>query len=202
MRRRGHRIGNGIGNGSDGAATGESLDEELIAQRAVVDLAAFAPLYRQYLPEILALCTRRVGNQTDAEDLAAEVFRKTLANLTTFHGGSFRKWLYTIAINTLRDHAARPAPPTELFAAFSDPAPGPEELALRAVSDNEVRAALARLPEACQLVIELRSQGYHCDEVAATVGHDAAWVRLTHHRAMERLARDLGVVRQRRMRHG
>ncbi|HEY7035418.1 MAG TPA: sigma-70 family RNA polymerase sigma factor [Thermomicrobiales bacterium] len=196
------RRGHSNGHDADDPASGEPLDEELVALRSILDPAAFAPLYRRYLPEILALCTRRLGNQSDAEDATGEIFRKALAKRDTFHGGSFRKWLYTIAINTLRDHADRPAPPVELFATFSDPAPGPEELALQAVGDAEVRVALARLPEEWQLVVELRNQGYRCAEVAAAVGHDADWVRLTHHRALERLARDLGVVRQRRVRHG
>jgi RNA polymerase sigma factor (sigma-70 family) len=135
-------------------------------------------------------------------DATAEVFRKALAKLGTFHGGSFRRWIYTIAINTLRDHAARPLPPVELFETFPDPAAGPEELALQAAADDEVRAALARLPDEWQVVVELRSQGYRCAEVATAVGRDADWVRLTHHRAIERLARDLGVARQRRVRHG
>jgi RNA polymerase sigma factor (sigma-70 family) len=198
MWRRGHRNG----HQSDDPASGEPIDEELVALRSILDPAAFAPLYRRYLPEILALCTRRLGNRCDAEDAAAEIFRKAFAKRDTFHGGSFRKWLYTIAINSLRDHAARPTPPAELFETVSDPAPGPEELALRAVSDAEIRIALARLPDEWQLVVELRTQGYPCAEVAVAVGRDADWVRLTHHRALERLARDLGVARQRRVRHG
>jgi len=179
-------------------AEGESLDEELTALRSILDPAAFEPLYHRYLPEILALCRRRLGNQQDAEDAAADVFRKVLAKRDTFHGGSFRKWIYTVTLNTLRDHAARPFPPTELFDSYSDPLPGPEELALRAVSDDEVRVALARLPDDWQLVVELRAQGYRCAEVAPAVGRDADWVRLTHHRAMQRLARDLGVARHSR----
>src|SRR5262245_35704103 len=112
----------GRGNGSIDAA-GDLLDEEQTALRAALDPVAFAPLYRRYLPEILALCGRRLGNRADAEDATSEVFRKALANLHTFRGGSFRAWLYTIAVNTLRDHAARPAPPSELFETYPDPAP-------------------------------------------------------------------------------
>jgi RNA polymerase sigma factor (sigma-70 family) len=198
MWRRGRRNG----HDSVDSSSGQPLDEELIALRSILDPAAFAPLYRRYLSEILALCTRRLADRADVEDATAEIFRKAFAKRDTFHGGSFRKWLYTIAINTLRDHADRPTPSTELFETFADPAPGPEELALRAVSDDEVRRALARLPDDWQLVVEMRNQGFPCAEVAAAVGRDADWVRLTHHRALERLARDLGVTRQRRSRRG
>ncbi len=180
---------------------GDPLDEELAALGAIGNPAAFAPLYHRYLPEILGFCRRRLGNQHDAEDATADVFRKALAKRDTFRGGSFRAWIYTIAVNTLRDAAARPSPPVALCDTYADPSPGPEELALRAAGDDEVRVALARLPDDWQLVVELRSQGYRCAEVAAVVGHDADWVRLTHHRAMQRLARDLGVARPRRVRH-
>lgn len=178
------------------------LEEERLALRAVVDPAAFAPLYHRYLPEMLTLCARRTGSQRDAEDLAGDIFGKVFAKRDTFLGGSFRKWIYTIAINTLRDHAARPRRPLTLFDTVLDPAPGPEELALRSTSDAEIRTALAQLPEEWQLVVELRNQGYGCAEVATSIGHDAAWVRLIHHRAMERLARDLGITRHQGVRHG
>lgn len=178
------------------------LDEELLAMRAVADPEAFAPLYHKYLPEILSFCARRTACQSDAEDLASDIFGKVIAKRETFHGGSFRKWIYTIAINTVRDHAARRPPPLSLFDSVSDPAPGPEELALRSVSDDEIRTALAQLPDEWQLVVEMRNQGYGCAEVATFLGHDAAWVRVVHHRAMERLARDLGITRHQGVRHG
>jgi hypothetical protein len=44
----------------------QPFDEELIALQAVTDPAAFAPLYRHYLPEILAFCVRRTACQSDA----------------------------------------------------------------------------------------------------------------------------------------
>ncbi len=191
----------GRANGADNDVVDAPLDEEQIALRAIRDAAAFAPLYRRYFPEIFALCTRRLGCRADVEDVTAEIFRKALSKLHTFHGGSFRAWIFTIAINTLRDHVARPTPPSVLFETFPDPTPGPEEVAIQTATDDEVRVALKTLPGEWQLVVELRSQGYPCAEVAAALGHDATWVRLTHHRALERLARELGVVRQRRGRH-
>lgn len=184
------------------ATTARPFDEERAALDAIADPAAFAPLYRRYLPEMLALSYRRLGNHAEAEDIAAEIFRKALSGRHTFRGGSFRKWIYTIALNTLRDYASRPLPPVVLLDLVSDPNPGPEELALRAAADADVRAALLQLPDEWQLVVELRSQGYRCGDVAGTIGRDADWVRVTHHRAMERLARELGVARVKRVRHG
>src|SRR5215211_3927848 len=103
-------------SGADAAAgPAGPFDEERAALAAVSDPAAFAPLYRRYLPEMLALCARRLGDRAEAEDVTAEVFRKALAGRHTFRGGSFRKWIYTIALNTLRNHAARPLPPVELL---------------------------------------------------------------------------------------
>ena len=182
-------------NGASGDGDG-ILDEEILGRRAAVDPAAFVPLYRRYLPEILAFAARRLGDPHEAEDLAADVMRKAFARRQTFLGGSYRAWLYTIAVNTLRDHAARPTPPGALPPDLLDRGPGPEELALRAAERAEVRSALAVLPPETQVVVEMRAQGYPCAEVARALGRDADWVRLTHHRAMTRLARELGIARK------
>jgi len=96
----------------------------------------------------------------------------------------------------VRDHLRRAAPPGALPFALMDASPGPEELALRAAADAEVRAVLMQLPEDVQLVVDLRAQGYSCREVADTLGRDADWVRLTHHRALARMAREMGVARK------
>jgi RNA polymerase sigma-70 factor, ECF subfamily len=192
------RFGRGhAGNGAASEGIGdEPLDEEALALRARVDPAAFVPLYHRYFPEMTTFAARRLSNRTDVEDLAAEIMRKAFEKRAAFRGGSYRAWIYTIAINTLRDHFRRAAPPGELPFALPDESPGPEELALRAAADAEVRAALIRLPEDVQLVVDLRAQGYSCGAVAETLGRDADWVRLTHHRTMERLARELGIARK------
>src|SRR5690348_15175089 len=83
-------------------------DEDAIVLRALVDRRAFVPLYETHFAAIYRHCHRRLGEKEAAEDLTALVFRKALERLHSFHGGSLKAWLFTIADNALRD-AARAA---------------------------------------------------------------------------------------------
>src|SRR5262245_11385867 len=120
--------------GTAGAQGATLLDEEAAVRRSVEEPAAFAPLFDRYYPAIVAFCWRRLGRREDAEDGAAEVFRKAFAARAAFGGGSFRAWLYAIAVNTMRDLYKRPAAPCELPSGLCDAAPGPEERAILATS--------------------------------------------------------------------
>ena|ERR1017187_8045844 len=81
----------------------EQRDEELgwIRRSREGDLAGFEELIRRYQQMIHALTYRMTGSQSDAEDLAQEVFIQAFRKLDNFRGDSkFSTWLYRIAINT------------------------------------------------------------------------------------------------------
>ena len=63
----------------------------------------FADLYRKSYTRILLFVMRRVGNTSEAEDLAAEVFRIAWANVRQGLVMS-TPWLFTTAQNVLRNH--------------------------------------------------------------------------------------------------
>src|SRR5437868_503947 len=119
----------GRNNASDGSDDGELLDEELQALRAIDDPNAFVPLYHRYQPELFTFLARRAGNRVDAEDLTSKTMFNAFRQRASFRGGSYRKWIYTIAINALRDHFKQPRSPYELPPAMADKRPGTEELA-------------------------------------------------------------------------
>jgi RNA polymerase sigma-70 factor (ECF subfamily) len=178
-------------NGSSGDGGEQFEDEDAIVLRAVVDRREFAPLYERYLDAIYGYCHRRLGENEAAEDLTALVFRKALEGLHSYHGGSFRAWLYTIADNVLRDAARsrRPTTPYDDHPEWLDPAPGPEDLAIAAFDRQQLRCAIAELPEEWQRVVALRNEGFACAEIAGMLGsgRTTEWVRQIHHRAMLRL---------------
>jgi RNA polymerase sigma-70 factor (ECF subfamily) len=176
-----------------GGSANEALlgDEEAAALRSVDDPEAFGPLFTRYYPEMVAFCWRRLGDPAEAEDGAGDIFRKAFAARARFQGGSFRAWLYAIAVNTMRDVRKRPAPPTELPLHLHDPAAGPEEQAILSASVAEVRRAVERLPEEWQIVVAMRSEGYPSKEVARSLGRSDDWVRLVHSRAIKQLGREL-----------
>jgi RNA polymerase sigma factor (sigma-70 family) len=165
--------------------------EMAIVAEALRDRRAFAPLYEAYLDPIYGFCYRRLGERAAAEDAAAQVFLKSMERLHQFKGGSFKAWLYAIAVNALRDlaRADRSLPPPDDLADWQDPAASPEEQAIARADIDELRHALTHLPDEWRNVVELRLERLSCDEVARALGtgRTAEWVRQVHHRAVQRL---------------
>lgn len=88
--------------------------ERDLAERARVDVDAFADLYRHYLPRIHAFAWRRTGDRQAAEDICAATFEAALKGIGGFQwrSGGFGAWLYRIASNQVIDHHRREARPT------------------------------------------------------------------------------------------
>lgn len=165
-------------------------DDDAIMVRAIADPRAFAPLYQKYVDSIYRHCYRQLGEREAAEDMTAVVFRKALENRASYHGGSFKAWLFRIADNALIDATRRrQADPLDDELDWPDPAPGPEEQALSAFDREQVRRAMEQLPDEWRRVVELRLDGFSCEEVARIIGNgrSADWVRQVHRRAMLKL---------------
>jgi RNA polymerase sigma-70 factor (ECF subfamily) len=78
--------------------------EELIPKILSGDTAAFAEIVRAHQTKVLGLCTSLLGDATQAEDAAQEVFIKTYQSLRSFRGDSaFSTWLYRITANHCKD---------------------------------------------------------------------------------------------------
>ena len=119
------RHGPGVGNERIDLSDATERD---LAERARVDIDAFAELYRHYLPKIHAFAWRRTGNRQAAEDICAATFEAALKGIASFQwrSGGFGAWLYRIAANQVTDHHRREARPTsdrgqQAMAAMQDP---------------------------------------------------------------------------------
>lgn len=87
---------------------GEHTDDELVAALARGDDAAFAGIYRRYLPLVLRWCWCETHNRELAADLSAEVFAAALTAARRYRGeGSVGAWLLGIARNKLRESRKR-----------------------------------------------------------------------------------------------
>jgi RNA polymerase sigma-70 factor (ECF subfamily) len=84
-------------------------DAGLAARVVRGDDAAFATLYRRYLPLVLRWSLAQTGNREVAADLASEVFAAALIALPRYRSGqgSFGAWLLGIAKNKLRESRRR-----------------------------------------------------------------------------------------------
>src|SRR5215217_4616513 len=73
--------------------------------------ADFEALYEREAQRLFGFLAYRTGDRALAEDLLADTFERALRARRGFdrRRGSERTWLYTIALNLLRDHARRSA---------------------------------------------------------------------------------------------
>jgi RNA polymerase sigma factor (sigma-70 family) len=87
----------------------ERGDADLLADVVGGDDAAFAVLYRRYLPLVLRWCVRETGSRELSADLSAEVFAAALTAARRYRSeqGSVAAWLLGIARNKLRESRRR-----------------------------------------------------------------------------------------------
>lgn len=69
----------------------------------------FERLYEEHAGPLFGFLAYRSGDRTLAEDLLADTFERALRSRQRFdrRRGSEKTWLYSIALNLLRDHARR-----------------------------------------------------------------------------------------------
>jgi len=202
---------------SDGLSP--SLERSLVDRARGGDQEALGLLYDAYLPRLYRYCLSRVGNETDAEDLAEEIFLKVLSAIDGFQwqpaaraegaglDGTDRQgeaqeqripfgaWLFRIAHNhvvSFHRRVATRGPVFELDEAIRDHQRGPEELTETKITVEEVFAAVRELPEAQREVILLRfASGLSIAETAEALGKHETNVKVLQHKGVQRLKRML-----------
>jgi RNA polymerase sigma-70 factor (ECF subfamily) len=181
----------------DDVMLGEEFASTLAAAQAGGEWA-ITILYRTNQPRVLRYLRAQAGQEAD--DLAAETWLDAARNLASFAGDedAFRGWLFTIARRRVIDHRRRqnrrpPAAPTS--DANDDPAgPSAESDALAGrLGDEAAEQIVASLPpEQAEIVLLRVVAGLSVDEVARITGRRAGTVRVLQHRALRRLAREIG----------
>lgn len=71
------------------------------------DESAFGELVERYGGRCYGYFYRLCGNPEQSEEFVSELFAKLVEKIGTFEGGSFDKWLFTVASNQFRDHLRR-----------------------------------------------------------------------------------------------
>jgi RNA polymerase sigma-70 factor (ECF subfamily) len=150
---------------------------------------ALAEFYRELQPALLRYF--RGQAQSEAEDLAAEVWINAARSLKRFEGdeSAFRRWLFTIAHRRLVDFRRRSGRRSEHLVPLEalSHSVGPEWATEPA--EDEALAWLATLPAPYAEIVLLRVVGdFDSNEVAKIVGKKPGTVRVMQKRALERLA--------------
>jgi RNA polymerase sigma-70 factor (ECF subfamily) len=153
-----------------------------------MDSDAFAGFYQRSAPALRAYLVRVSGNAALADDLMQESYLRFLC-ASRPEGGevNYRRYLFRIATNLLRDHWRRPRAacleevPERLLAARD----GLSHIDSQAILDP----AMARMrPRERQLLWLAHAEGYSHREIAEITGLSAAGIRLLLFRARRKIA--------------
>lgn len=160
------------------------LDERALIDRARVDSAAFAQLYRRYVDRVFRYLRTYTENEDDAADLTQHVFLRALEALPAYRndGAPFGAWLFRIARNAATDAFRRRrrvlpwdhVPPELQPLSPSDP----EAASMQREALNQVRILVSRLDPEKQELLALRfAGGLSSREIAVLVGRSPAAVQ-------------------------
>ena len=181
--------------------TGRS-DVELMLALKAGDENAFTELVDRHRDAVVNLTYRYLGNKTDAEDLAQEVFLKVYRARARYEpAAKFTTWLYRVAanacLNEVRDRRRRPTFAAAALDAAEPSLPAadralasPLEEAERSELKEHVRAALAGLPERQRMALLLNKfHGLGYEEMAESLSMTVPAVKSLLVRARENVRR-------------
>jgi len=176
-------------------------DRDLIAAMAAGDSEALRSLNARYGRMLTALARRFLSNESDAEEVVADVLWQAWRDAKTFDAarGSVSVWLVTLArsraIDRLRAHRARKPPPGKQPAA--EPVPDPAVELHQHQRARFVRTALAGLDSNERTALQL---AYFSDlsqsEVAEKLGIPLGTVKTRMRSAMMKLRETLAGRRE------
>lgn len=157
---------------------------------------AFERLYAAHAGSLLAFLVYRTGDPELAEDVLADTFERVLRTRRPFdpRRGSEKTWLYTIALNILRDHLRRSVTARHAVAqvrtvARTDTA----EEEIQAVEEREMlQRGLATLSPEEREAVALRYGGdLTVAEIAKLTGEKPSTVHGRVYRSLQKLRDNL-----------
>ena len=168
-------------------------DRALIEAVRSGDRDAFAHVVERETAAVYRACHRILGGRHDAEDATQESFVAAFRAIGRYRGdGSLRGWLLRIATRQSFRRLAQRRPTAELDSVgepiLADPAADPNRILVAAEVRDEVREAVALLPEPYREVVALRFFGeLSLAEVAEATGRPINTVKTHLRRGLERL---------------
>lgn len=168
----------------------------LVERAGAADGEALAALYRYFRRRVLGLCRYMLGSETEAEDAASEVFARLPRAMNSYDSSlPFPRWLMSVTSHHCVDLLRKRNVEKRLFgpaeADGSEPAsatPSPLQELLTAEARDEVRSAVAALPERYRLPLTLRYYNeMSYDEIAGTLELTRAHVATLIFRAKQEL---------------
>jgi RNA polymerase sigma factor (sigma-70 family) len=152
----------------------------------------FERLYSEHAQPLFGFLVYRTGDRTLAEDLLADTFEKAFRARRLFdrRRASEKTWLYSIALNCLRDHGRRKAAEGRALERVHSPTGGddPEGMAGMVERHGDLSLALEALSDEEREAIALR---YGADltvpEIAKLKGEKLTTIEGRVYRALRKL---------------
>jgi RNA polymerase sigma-70 factor, ECF subfamily len=186
--------------------TTDSDDRRDMSRLAAGEETALDRLMDRHARRIYHYLLRLLQNESEAEEYAQETFVRVFRNADRFDPAhSFSSWLYTIAINLVRDRARRHArhPRISIDAPWNDegatlretlpsPNPSPADHAATQERALAVRHAIAQLPEDLRhpLILSEYESRSHA-EIATLCGGTPKAIEMRLYRARQSLRQSL-----------
>ncbi|WP_260410773.1 RNA polymerase sigma factor [Paenibacillus sp. JGP012] len=169
-------------------------EEELIQRIIDGDKQLFSVLVDRYKNKVYGIMRGMGASHPDAQDLAQDTFIRIYRYLPTRReGSSFAAWVYTIAVNIMRDHMRKKKP---VMSADHEIEPvseeTPEKRLLHKEMQREIHRQLAQLPQTYRLVLLLKyTNELTYEEMAAITDMSEAQVRNALYRGKKTLRKQM-----------
>ena len=151
----------------------------------------FERLYTDEAQGLFAFLAYRTGDRSLAEDLLADAFERALKARFNPRKGSAKTWLYSIALNLLRDHLRRAAAEGRAYERV-ETAPAGDAFADFEARDELLRAMATLSPEEREAISLRFGAALTVPEMAAILGQPLTTVEGRVYRALRKLREALG----------
>jgi RNA polymerase sigma factor (sigma-70 family) len=155
----------------------------------------FEKLYAEHAGPLLAFLEYRTGNLELAKDVHADTFERALKARWSYNvrRGGQKTWLYTIALNVLRDHGRRRAAEARAIERVSAGTAGSDDEGGRLEDRDAIRRGMAELPDDEREAVALYyGADLSLEEIARITGTRTTTIKGRLARARDRLRETLG----------
>jgi RNA polymerase sigma-70 factor (ECF subfamily) len=170
-------------------------DEELVREFRRGSKEAFSELVRRHSRPLTMMILRLIRDEEEARDISQKVFLKAYEGLPRFMmASSFKTWLYSIAVNAVRDHQRKrnPTTLTDEVDMAPDSSKSPAQQLETASALQEVRKALGELPHKQRITLQLRIyEGMDYKQIARILGGSEGAARANFCQAIKTLREKL-----------
>jgi RNA polymerase sigma factor (sigma-70 family) len=178
-------------------------DTTLVKEFLRGDTEAFSELVRKYSRSLTMMILKMVKDPEEAKDISQQAFLKAYEALPKFAmASSFKTWLYSIAINAVRDsfRKRKNVVDPDLLQYLPDPGDSPLDRLDREVNLEKLRKAIKELPEKQRLTLQLRIyEEMDYKEIAKVMGGSEGAARVNFFQAAKTLREKLGGKNEKHM---